>query len=79
MRGIQSNCHDIKALIQSFRVYFWFLGYISRLKSSSFQFFWNSWGYCFFMVAFGGVIFLVFWSLRALCQLATLMFLLCVS
>ena len=31
------------------------------------------------MVAFGGVIFLVFWSLRALGQLATLMFLVCIS
>ena len=36
-------------------------------------------GYYFFMVAFGGVLFLVFWSLRELCQLATLMFLVCVS
>ena len=33
----------------------------------------------FFVVAFGGVIFLVFWSLRTLCQLATLMFLVCIS
>ena len=31
------------------------------------------------MVTFGGVIFLVFWSSRALCQLAMLMFLVCVS
>ena len=40
--------------------FFLFLGYISRLKSSLFQFFWNAWVYCFFVVAFGGVIFLVF-------------------
>ena len=31
------------------------------------------------MVVFGAVVFLVFWSLPALCQLAALMFLVCAS